>query len=223
MTVLAFDLGGTRLKAAAVDGDGSFELLTAPSSLDAVADLGQKLLGTAPCDKVGLCVPGIVEDGVVRTLPGKLAGVEGMDMRAWLASTFDLPVGAVVNDAVAFGWAEAAARPGRRVFTVTIGTGLGTVLVDVDGGDVRGLLTGQAWEATCRSGAVTFDRLVEALAAMCFAHEPDVVVLGGGGAPSLDGVEAAVNERLDPWLSVQVQPAATGDAGGVVGVALMSQ
>lgn len=218
MTVLAFDLGGTRLKAAVVDGDTPFTLqVHEPSSLTAVAEVGRRLL---PADVVGICVPGLVDDtGVVRVLPGKLPGVEGTDLRAFLGETFGLPVGAVVNDAAAFGWAEAAARPGRRVLTATIGTGLGTALVERDGA-VRGLLTGQLFEGPL---VRTFGGLVDAIVGMCFAHEPDVVVVGGGGAPPLDGVEAAVNERLAPWLTVAVEPAVSGDAGGVIGVALLSQ
>lgn len=231
MTVLALDLGGTRLKAAAVDRDRPFTVVTAPSSLEAVVAVGRDVLRATPCEKVGMCVPGIVEEGVVRTLPGKLDGLVGVDLRAVLRESFGLPVGAVVNDAVAFGWAEAAVRPGKRVLTVTIGTGVGTVLVA--DGDVRGLLTGQPWDASCNArsleevGEDAFRvRLADALAAMCFAHEPEVVAVGGGpvqpGTTLLEGLEAMVNERLSPWFEVSVQPAVSGDAGGLVGVALLS-
>ena len=231
MTVLALDLGGTRLKAAAVDVDKPFTVVTAPSSLEAVVEVGRRVLGTAPCEKVGMCVPGIVEGGVVRTLPGKLDGLVGVDLRVLLAESFGLPVGAVVNDAVAFGWAEAAVRPGKRVLTVTIGTGVGTVLVA--DGDVRGLLTGQPWDSSCNArsleevGEDAFrERLADALAAMCFAHEPEVLAIGGGpvqpGTTLLDGLEKMVNERLSPWFEVSVQPAVSGDAGGLLGVALLS-
>ena len=232
MTVLALDLGGTRLKAAAIDGDKPFTVVAAPSSLDAVVEVGRRVLATAPCEKVGLCVPGIVSAaGVVETLPGKLDGLVGVDLRAFLSESFGLPVGAVVNDAVAFGWAEASARPRKRVLTVTIGTGVGTVLVA--DGDVRGLLTGQPWDATCNArsleevGEDAFrHRLADALSAMCFAHEPEVVAVGGGpvqpGTTLLDGLEAMVNKQLAPWFEVSVQPAVSGDAGGLVGVAILS-
>lgn len=233
MTVLALDLGGTRLKAAAVDGDKPFTVQTAPSSLDAVVEVGHRILGTTPCGRVGLCVPGLVSDeGVVTTLPGKLAEVVGMDLRAFLSDAFGLPVGAVVNDAVAFGWAEASSRPGKRVLTITIGTGVGSVLVAE--GEWRGLLTAQPWDSLVNAraleelGVEAFrPRLAEALAAMCFAHEPEVVVVGGGpmqaGTPLLDGVEAMVNDRLAPWFKVSVEPAGSGDAGGLLGVALLSE
>lgn len=217
MRVLAFDLGGTRLKAAVVEHGRPGALQVAePSSLETAAEVGRRLL---PADVVAMCVPGLVDEaGVVQLLPGKLPGVEGTDLRAWLGDVFRLPVGAVVNDAAAFGWAEAATRPGRRVLTVTVGTGLGTALVD--GGAVRGLLTGQAFEGP---RIRTPGGLAEALAAMCFAHEPDVVAVGGGGAPPLEGLEEAVNERLAPWLKVAVEPAGSGDAGGVIGVALLAE
>jgi predicted NBD/HSP70 family sugar kinase len=222
--VLAFDMGGTRLKAAVVDGDAPFELVVADTGLASVAAVGKRLL---PADAVGMCVPGVVSArGVVDVLPDKLAGVQGTDVRSWLGSTFGLPVGAVVNDAAAWGWAEAAARPGRGpVLTVTVGTGLGTALVD--GTSVRGLLSGLAWEAGCLGGPgshgpVSQARLAEALAAMCLAHEPAVVVVGGGRAPAVDGLADMVNERLAPWLEVAVEAAVSGDAGGVIGVAGMS-
>jgi predicted NBD/HSP70 family sugar kinase len=224
-------MGGTRLKAAVVDvpGRGPFELYAAsPSGLDAAAALGARLLAEsepepAP-EMVAMCVPGLVDEGgVVRVLPGKLPGVEGLDVRAWLGSAFGLPVGEVVNDAAAFGWAEASARPERRrVLTVTVGTGLGTALVDNKAGEVRGLLTGQLYEETCRAGHVTVDGLVDALVGLAFAHEPDVLVVGGGGAPTLEGVADAVNNRLAPWLSVAVEAAVSGDGGGVLGAALLS-
>lgn len=232
MNVLALDLGGTRLKAAAVDGDAPFTVVTAPSSLDAVVEVGRRILGTEPCERVGLCVPGIVEHGVVTILPGKLDGLVGVDLRAFLGEAFGLPVGAVVNDAAAFGFAEASSRPGQRVLTVTVGTGVGSAMVV--GNEVRGLLTGQPWDSTCNARALEEigvgafrERLAEALAAMCFAHEPDVVVLGGGpvqpGNDLVPGLEKLVNDRLAPWFSVSVQSASSGDAGGLVGVARLTE
>lgn len=227
MRVLSFDMGGTRLKAAVVDvpGRDPFELYAAsPSGLDALSVLGHRLAAEGRPEKVAVCVPGLVDEaGVVRVLPGKLPGVEGLDVRAWLASEFGVPVGAVVNDAAAFGWAEASARPEcRRVLTVTVGTGLGTALVDNKTGEVRGLLTGQLYEETCRAGHVTVDGLVDALVGLAFAHEPDVLVVGGGAAPTLEGVADAVNNRLAPWLAVAVEAAVSGDGGGVLGAALLS-
>ncbi|HEV7887107.1 MAG TPA: ROK family protein [Acidimicrobiales bacterium] len=239
--MLAFDLGGTRLKAAAVDGDQPEGLVVAPSSLASVAEVGRRILDdAAACDAVALAVPGTVVGGVVQVVPGKLDGLVGVDLRAWLADAFGLPVGAVVNDAHAFGWAEAAARPGRRrVLTVTIGTGLGTALVA--DGEVRGLLSGQPFEARCSAAALAAETssaraagldayradLADALAALCFAHEPEVVVLGGGPMQPGNNVEPGMrnllNERLAPWLEVDVEAAVSGDAGGVVGVALLSR
>jgi predicted NBD/HSP70 family sugar kinase len=220
--VLAFDMGGTRLKAAVVDGDQPFALTVAETGLSSVAAVGARLVDGA--DAVAMCVPGKVsEDGVVEVLPGKLPGVEGTDLRSWLKSTFGLPVAAVVNDAAAWGVAEAAARPGRaRVLTVTVGTGLGTALVE--GSSVRGLFSGLAFETLVKADPAT--RVVDALVALCFAHEPDVVVVGGGDAPGREefpGLAQQVNERLAPWLTVDVEPAGSGDAGGVLGVARMSE
>jgi predicted NBD/HSP70 family sugar kinase len=219
--VLAFDMGGTRLKAAVVDGDEPFSLTLAETGLASVEAVGALLVDGA--DAVAMCVPGKVsEAGVVEVLPGKLPGVEGMDLRRWLGSQFGLPVGAVVNDAAAWGVAETSARPGRaRVLTITVGTGLGTAVVE--GTAVRGLFSGLAFETLVKADPAS--RLADAVVALAFAHEPEVVVLGGGDAPGADelpALAALVNERLAPWLTVEVEPAVSGDAGGVVGVARLS-
>jgi len=234
--VLAFDLGGTRLKAGFVE-DRRCEPVFGDPCLEAVAAAGRALMeGHGPPDVVAMCVPGLVVDGRVTVLPGKLEGIVGRDLRAFLGAAFGVPVGAVVNDAHAFGWGEAFVRTNhKRVLTVTIGTGVGTCLVDKETGWAGGLLTGQmdAVDRECNAAALHAlgpdayrARLAAALADMCLAHQPDVVVLGGGpmhpGNEVLPGLAELVNERLAPWLAVDVELAQAGDAGGLVGVALLS-
>ena len=133
--VLAFDLGGTRLKAGLVHPDearveGFTVAPSAPSvreALDRVEALGARLRRDRTLRAVGLCVPGIVGARAVETLPGKLDGIVGIDLIDWLETRFGVPA-VICNDAIAFGTGEAAcgaARGHERAVIVTVGTGIG--------------------------------------------------------------------------------------------------
>lgn len=133
--MLAIDLGGTRVKAALVtDGVAgevrvrSHAAAQLSPALDAVSEL-LTLLAPEGADRVGLCVPGLVDEaGRVTALPGKLAGIVGADLVGWLeARTGGRAL--VVNDAIAYGVGAAAGLPGRTV-VVTLGTGVGTAVVE---------------------------------------------------------------------------------------------
>jgi predicted NBD/HSP70 family sugar kinase len=139
--VLAFDLGGTRLKAGLVHLDEArveaFAVTpsapTAAEALERVAALGASLLRDRSCRAVGLCVPGIVAARSIEALPGKLDGIVGVDLVDWLEKRFAVPA-VLANDALAYGMGEAAcgaARGHERAVVVTIGTGIGvSVLQD---------------------------------------------------------------------------------------------
>lgn len=252
--ILAFDLGGTRLKAGVVSGDGATWVVgpvkvvaSSPDVLDAMRSISAELAGN--CDTAGLCVPGVVVNGVLESLPGKLAGLEGTDLARWLEDVTGRR-GTVVNDALAYAWGEA--KPGRTV-VVTIGTGVGVGVVDeragvatgpFDGGVLGGQIPiseGQAGEtdtsgrtgtieALCRADRLadcTVEqyrcRLTTALVALAHAHGPETIVVGGGGMPTgspvFDGLEAAVNARLFGSYRVRVHPARNGDAAALIGLA----
>lgn len=134
--VLAFDLGGTRLKAGLVDPAAARVLRRrvepsppgAAEALALVARVGRELAAGDDVDAVGLCVPGLVDgSGRVVALPGKLDGIVGLDLVGCLQAAFAVPA-AVVNDAIAFGLGETRVGAGAgaaRVVVVTIGTGVG--------------------------------------------------------------------------------------------------
>jgi glucokinase len=151
--LLAFDLGGSRLKSGIVDrahDTVSFFSacdtgVDAHTALENVARIGRSLLTRASCDRTALCVPGLIEDdGRIRALPGKLDGIVGRNLRDWLTEQFGLDA-LVVNDAVAFGVGEACAGAARgidRAVVVTLGTGVGVSVVQ-DGRPIgRGALGG---------------------------------------------------------------------------------
>ena len=121
MTVLAVDLGGTRLKSAELTGG-------VPGPVTAVAHGGEWLdalrAASAGASAVALAVPGVVSDGRVVSLPGKLSGIENADLSALLG----VPVMLVVNDAIEYGVGTA---PGAgRWVVVTLGTGVGCAVVE---------------------------------------------------------------------------------------------
>lgn len=141
--VLAFDLGGTRLKAGLVDPAtsrvaardvASVEGLGVDDALAVVADVGRRLTAGAADDLVGigLSVPGIVDNGRVTVLPGKFAGVEGVDLAGWLRTTFAVDDVVVQNDAIAYGLGVVAglADPSGRIVVLTIGTGVGCTVIE---------------------------------------------------------------------------------------------
>lgn len=154
--VLAFDLGGTRLKAGIVV-DGAVldhDTRTVPPDFagawQILLEIGERLALSHAFDAVGLCVPGIVEHGTITSLPGKLEGIVGVDLVARLTQTWGRPA-RVWNDAIAYGVGEAADGAGRgasRVVVVTIGTGVGVCVVEQgrplgDGPWGGGILGGQ--------------------------------------------------------------------------------
>ncbi len=136
--VLAFDLGGTRLKAGIVVGGAVVDRDTRAVPPDfagawqVLLETGLRLAASHAFDAVGLCVPGIVEHGRIISLPGKLAGSVGIDLGERLGETWERPV-RVCNDAIAYGVGEATEGAGRgasRVVVVTIGTGVGVCVVE---------------------------------------------------------------------------------------------
>ncbi|MHB8340170.1 MAG: ROK family protein, partial [Mycobacteriales bacterium] len=162
--LLAVDLGGTRVKAAAIwpaaagrpasvhtSANRPTPTSGATAALQVVADLGHHLAGGHPWNGVALCVPGLVaEDGRVLALPGKLAGITEVDLTSYLGEEFAAPA-FVCNDAIAYGVGEASCGAGSdysRVVVVTIGTGVGVSVLE-DGLPVTrgplggGILSGQ--------------------------------------------------------------------------------
>jgi glucokinase len=150
-TVLAFDLGGTRLKAALVTDLSpgpvtldSTEALTGAQALELAINSARSVTAGAPIDAVGIAVPGLVDSGRVVALPGKFPGLTDIDLAAELERALSAPA-VVINDAVAAALGEAAAGSGRghdRMAMLTIGTGVGTAVVEAGAQLGRGPLGG---------------------------------------------------------------------------------
>ena len=246
--MLAIDLGGTRIKAGIVPG-GDVEVVAHGSSTlsGALSCLEELLDRVAPdgCDVVGLCTPGVVDGDRVVALPGQLAGAVGFDLVGWLSACTGGRA-FVVNDAIAYGVGEAADEPGRTL-VVTIGTGVGTCVVEdgrplgkgpYGGGQLGGQLpltedgpldtSGRAGtiEAWCRADRVDDPGyagwLARGMAALCLAYAPDTLVIGGGGARPELIEELDLAPLLWPGQQVSVRAARHGDAAALLGLAALA-
>lgn len=149
--LLGIDVGGSSVKAVALTPRGrvlaqqieAFPPAAPGRFADAACDLAKRLaaeVGAAPpC--IGLSAPGLVAaDGRrIAHMPGRLAGLEGLDWTALLGAARPVPV---LNDAHAALLGEVwrgAARGARNVFMLTLGTGVGGAAM-VDGRLLRGAI-----------------------------------------------------------------------------------
>ena len=152
---LGLDVGGTKIAAAVLDGDGTvLETATVPTPRggDAVVGLIAGVVAAhaaaRPLAGVGLAVPGDVDPatGVITSAPN--IGWAGVDLAGRIAGL--VPEAAsihVANDANAAAWAEyrfGGHRRGDAFAMITVGTGLGGGFV-LNGRLLRGA-TGAAGE-----------------------------------------------------------------------------
>lgn len=133
------DLGGTRMRMAAVGSDGRLasELVSVPTGRDfgpedlrgRLGELSDRLrgsLGPAAVRALGFGTAGVVGDGPL-TQCDNLPRLNGVDVGALVAGVAGCPV-ALENDARCFTLAEArfgAGRGARDVVGITLGTGVG--------------------------------------------------------------------------------------------------
>ncbi len=147
------DIGGTNLKAVAVTTDGTVLHRISHATEDGVASAAdwtqraRTLLAeferahVHPPTSVGVCAPGLAATDArsIAHLPGKLAGLAGLDWTHALVRTAVVPV---LNDAHAALLGEAwigAARGKQHVVMLTLGTGVGGAVLS-DGRLLRGAI-----------------------------------------------------------------------------------
>ena len=136
---IGIDIGGTKLAAIALDGDGRERARLrqpVPTSfdgvIDAVAGIVDRLAaGGVRAPSVGVSLPGIItRDGEISMIVN-LPWLEGQPLRQALEARLGCPV-ALANDANCFALSEAtdgAAAGAEVVFGVILGTGVGGALV----------------------------------------------------------------------------------------------
>jgi len=149
-TFLGLDVGGTRIKAQAYSRTGRLiaEESAATSDdgsrswLERARETTLRVLERCPAPAaIGVAAPGLAApDGrSIRSMPGRLEGLERLNWKKWLAATRPVPV---FNDAHAALLGECwigAARGASNVMLLTLGTGVGGAAM-VDGHILRGHL-----------------------------------------------------------------------------------
>lgn len=243
-SALGIDVGGSGIKGAPVDLDGG--ALTAerlridtpmPSTPDAVAEVVAKVaehfaaeLGEGP---IGVTVPAVVTQGVVRTAANIDHSWIGTDADGLFTERLGRPVH-VVNDADAAGVAEArfgAARSTRGLVVVTtLGTGIGTALLfngvlvpnselghlEIDGVDAESRAASSARDNDDLSWAVWAERLQRYYGAIEDLLWPALIVVGGGVSKKSDKFLPLLHLRA-PIVAAQLR----NDAG-IIGAAVLA-
>lgn len=154
MTILACDLGGTRIKVGIVCDGRVLASTVEPvlvrnglaPQLPVLAAAWRRLLaelGLVPSDCAGIAVafPSLVDVATGRVLShqGKYADAPDINLRAWARAEFGLPL-AIDNDArlaLIGEWQAGAGRGCDNLVMVTLGTGLGACAV-IEGRVLRG-------------------------------------------------------------------------------------
>jgi polyphosphate glucokinase len=237
-TLIGVDVGGSGIKGGLVDtatGTARDRIripTPQPATPEAVAETVAKVVDQLDIPgPIGCTLPAVVVGGTVRTA----AHIDESWIGTHAASLIGRAVGrpcTVLNDADAAGVAEArfgAARDRRGVvLVVTVGTGIGTALLN-DGQlvpnselghlEVRGKVA-DAWASDAKrtekhlSWHQWAERLDAYLSQLHSVLWPELIVIGGGVAKNAD----QFIDVIDPGCEVRV--AELGNLAGIVGAAL---
>jgi len=236
--VVGIDVGGTGIKGAHVDvregrASGRIRLETPqPATPDAVtATIGQLVHQLGGDGPIGCTMPAVVTDGTVRTAAHIDPSWIGVHATTLIARALDRPC-VVLNDADAAGIGEAhfgAARGHNGVvLMVTIGTGVGTALLN-DGvlvanselGHIElGRHVADTWVSDSARVAKNLpwkrwtSRLDRYLTQLHSVLWPDLIVIGGGIVKHAH----RFIDRVDPGCEVRI--AELGNLAGIVGAAV---
>jgi polyphosphate glucokinase len=195
---LAVDIGGTGIKAEALDENGKpitqRQRIPTPSNATprkviAIVRKLAKMVG--PFERVSVGFPGVVKHGVIYTAPNLGKGWNNFDLQDALRKKLKRPV-RLANDADVQGL---GCETGRGVeLVITLGTGVGSVLF-VDGHRIHLELghhpfhKGKTYEdelghrALARKGKKKWNKLLaEALADLAQTFNYDRLYIGGGSA-----------------------------------------
>ncbi len=242
-TAFGIDIGGSGIKGAPVDlrsGEFAADRLRIPTPQPAtpaaVADVVQQIVRSFDLHRsvpIGVTFPAVVRHGVAQSAANVDESWIGTDIEKLLRAATGRQVLAV-NDADAAGYAEVeygAARdvPGL-VVVVTLGTGIGTALIndgrlvpntelghlEVDGVDAETRASDAARERDDLSFAEWATRLQRYFDELERLFSPDLFVVGGG-----------VSKKHDEYLPLlqlrtPIVPAALRNAAGIVGAARLA-
>jgi polyphosphate glucokinase len=240
-TSFGIDIGGTGMKAAPVDlatGElvaDRFRIATpSPATPERLAEVVAELVGhhrwTGP---VGVCMPSVVSNGIVRSAANIDDSWIGVDGDALFTGAIGAPVH-LLNDADAAGlaemiWGAGCGRPGV-VLCFTFGTGIGSGLfvdgvlvpntelghLELDGVDAEVRAAASARKRDDISWKEWGDRVDRYLRHVAMLFSPDLIVVGGGVSKQ----PKKWFDRLDPGCEVAV--AELANDAGIAGAALVA-
>lgn len=133
--ILTYDIGGTFVKfglfndAGQLIKKGKFPSKLGPELLKSLVDHGKAVAQKFPLKGIGVGIPGLIKDGVVKTSVN--LGLTDVPLRQVLEKDLGVPV-TVANDATLAAWGEKqAGSPAdpANFLLVTIGTGIGSGIV----------------------------------------------------------------------------------------------
>lgn len=241
-TNIAFgiDIGGSGIKGAPVDVE-SGTLVTdrlriptpRPATPEAVADVIREILDhfELPAGAtVGVTFPGIIQHGICRSAVNMDGDWVDRDLVELLRERVGVEA-TVMNDADAAGYAETLYGAGQNiagmVLTITLGTGIGSALVN-DGRLVPNLELGHleidGYDAESRAAASIKDRegltyeewalrLQRYFETVEYLFSPDLFIIGGGVSKD--------HKKFLPLLRTRAKmiPAELRNSAGIVGAA----
>ncbi|MBS0373244.1 MAG: ROK family protein [Proteobacteria bacterium] len=237
---LGIDLGGSAIKAGAVDtrtGTVVGELESVPTPRGATPQATRDALATLidrfpQCHgPVGLAFPSVIKRGVAYTAANIDRSWIGTDAGALLAAAAGGRPGIVVNDADAAGVAEMRVGAGRGepgvVMMLTFGTGIGTALfvdgrlwpntelghLEIDGREAEHRASAKVRTTENLDWPAWSERVNLVLARFHSLLCPDLYIVGGG-----------VSERWEEFAGylespTPIRPATLRHTAGVVGAA----
>jgi polyphosphate glucokinase len=239
--LIGVDIGGSGIKAAVVDiaaGEATGRIrepTPQPATTDAVATTVARLVRRFPDVEgaVGITLPAVVADGVVRTAAHIDESWIGAHAAQVFAQNLDRPC-IVCNDADAAGYAEAKFGAAREVdglvLLVTIGTGVGTAVIYngelIPNSELGHVIVNRhvadVWvsDSTRTDKNLPWKRWTRRLDAyLSHLHSvlwPELIVIGGGIVKHAD----RFLDRIDPGCEVRI--AQLGNLAGMVGAAALA-
>jgi polyphosphate glucokinase len=241
---LGIDIGGNGIKGAPVDlakgllAKDRLRLdtpkLSSPAAVvEIVAEIAAHFANDTGDSPIGVTLPAVVTNGVVRTAANIDPAWIGTDAHRLLSDRLGRPV-TVVNDADAAGLGElhfgAARDAGGLVLMSTLGTGIGSALfysgmlvpnselghLEIDGHEAEHRAAASIKEGKNLSWQEWADRLQRYYSHVEDLLWPDLIVVGGGVSKKADKFLPLLHLRA-PIIAAQLQ-----NSAGIIGAAWLA-
>jgi polyphosphate glucokinase len=241
---LGIDIGGSGIKGAPVDlATGQFardrlrcetpRVSTPNAVADIVAKIAENFAEVTGDSPIGVTMPAVVTNGVVRSAANIDPAWIGTDVRRLLSERLGRPV-TVVNDADAAGVGElhfgAARNADGLVLVSTLGTGIGSALIydgvlvpnselghlEIDGRDAEHRAASSVKDDKNLSWQEWAERLQRYYSHVENLFWPDLIVVGGGVSRKAEKFLPLLHLRA-PIVAAQLQ-----NSAGIIGAAWLA-